>query len=112
MRSSLSSRRTGSSSTGMVGMEGNVQRSLDAFLAVRGPELIAVRRDLHAHAEPGYAEYRTTSLVAERLTEAGLRPKVLPRGTGLLVDVGSGEPMTIPNERWLLSGPTSTPCRW
>src|SRR5262252_2870084 len=91
MRSSLSSRRTGSSSTGMVGMEGNVQRSLDAFLAERGPELIAVRRDLHAHPEPGYAEYRTTSLVAECLTAAGLRPKVLPRGTGLLVDVGSGE---------------------
>ena len=72
-------------------MEGNVQRSLDAFLAERGPELIAVRRDLHAHPEPGYAEYRTTSLVAECLTAAGLRPKVLPRGTGLLVDVGSGE---------------------
>src|SRR6516164_854576 len=91
MRSSLNSRRTGSSSTGMVCMEGNVQRSLDAFLALRGPELIAVRRDVHAHPEPGYAEYRTTSLVAERLTAAGLRPKVLPRGTGLLVDVGSGE---------------------
>jgi len=75
----------------MVGMEGNVQRSLDAFLAKRGDELIAVRRDLHAHPEPGYAEYRTTSLVAECLTAAGLRPKVLPRGTGLLVDVGSGE---------------------
>jgi amidohydrolase len=75
----------------MVGMEGNVQRSLDAFLAKRGNELIAVRRDLHAHPEPGYAEYRTTSLVAQRLTAAGLRPKVLPRGTGLLADVGSDE---------------------
>src|SRR5215831_11356373 len=91
MRSSLSSRRTGSSSTGMVGMEGNVQRSLDAFLAERGPELIAVRRDLHAHPEPGYAEYRSTSLIAQRLTAVGLHPKMLPRGTGLLVDVGSGE---------------------
>ena len=72
-------------------MEGNVQRSLDAFLAARGPELIALRRDLHAHPEPGNAEYRSTRLIAERLAAAGLDPVVLPKGTGLFADVGAVE---------------------
>jgi amidohydrolase len=73
----------------MVGIEGNdLIADLDAFLAARGAELIEFRRDLHAHPEPGNGEFRTTRLVAERLTAAGLRPVVLPRGTGLLADVG------------------------
>src|ERR1700728_2275835 len=72
----------------MAVMEGNVRRSLDAFLAARRPELIALRRDLHAHPEPGDAEYRTTRIVAEHLTARGLRPVVLPKGTGLLADIG------------------------
>src|ERR1700728_2852624 len=72
----------------MAVMEGNVRRSLDAFLAARGPELIALRRDRHAHPEPGDAEYRTTRIVAEHLTARGLRPVVLPKGTGLLADIG------------------------
>ncbi|MFZ5852746.1 MAG: amidohydrolase [Actinomycetota bacterium] len=51
-------------------------------------ELVAVRRDLHAHPELGRAEVRTTRVLRERLTAAGLRPRVLPTGTGLLCDVG------------------------
>jgi amidohydrolase len=74
----------------MAVMEGNVRRSLDAFLAARGPELIALRRELHAHPEPGHAEYRTTRMIAERLTAAGLTPVVLPKGTGLLADISMG----------------------
>ena len=54
--------------------------ALDAFLARYETELIGVRRDLHAHPEPGYAEHRTTRLVADRLAEAGLRPVLLPEG--------------------------------
>jgi amidohydrolase len=71
----------------MAVMEGDVRRSLDAFLAAHGSELVALRRDLHAHPEPGNAEHRTTRLLAERLTAAGLDPVVLPAGTGLLVDI-------------------------
>jgi amidohydrolase len=75
----------------MVGMEGNhLTADLDAFLAAREAELIEFRRDLHAHPEPGNREYRTTRLVAERLTAADLRPVRLPGGTGLLADVGPG----------------------
>ncbi|WP_019875642.1 amidohydrolase [Sporichthya polymorpha] len=46
-----------------------------------------VRRDLHAHPELSGAEFRTTALVADRLAAAGLAPKVLPGGTGLVCDL-------------------------
>ena len=62
----------------------------DAWLADCGDELVAVRRDLHAHPELGNQEHRTTALLVERLSAAGLSPKVLSRGTGLVCDVGSG----------------------
>ncbi|MDP9417144.1 MAG: amidohydrolase, partial [Actinomycetota bacterium] len=54
-------------------------------------ELVAVRRDLHAHPELGRGEVRTTRVVRERLTAAGLFPRVLPGGTGLICDVGAGD---------------------
>jgi amidohydrolase len=64
---------------------------LEAFLAQHTGELVEFRRDLHAHPEIGYHEHRTTRRVAQRLTAAGLRPKRLPKGTGLTVDVGDGD---------------------
>ncbi|MCA2224327.1 M20 family metallopeptidase [Nonomuraea aurantiaca] len=68
---------------------------LDAFLTETDQELVAFRRDLHMHPELAFAEYRTTQRIAERLTAAGLVPSVLPRGTGLICDVGSGDGPTI-----------------
>src|SRR5271154_6470731 len=62
---------------------------LDAFLAGHGDELIEFRRDLHAHPELANAEQRTTRRVALRLAAAGLRPVILPKGTGLTVDIGT-----------------------
>ena len=64
---------------------------LEAFLAQHTGELAEFRRDLHAHPEIGYHEHRTTRRVALRLAAAGLRPKLLPKGTGLTVDVGDGD---------------------
>jgi amidohydrolase len=64
---------------------------LDAFLAQHTGELVEFRRDLHAHPEVGYHENRTTRRVALALAAAGLRPKLLPKGTGLTVDVGAGD---------------------
>lgn len=52
-------------------------------------ELVAVRRDLHAHPEVAHTEMRTTALVADRLRATGLRPHLLP-GTGLICDIGPG----------------------
>jgi amidohydrolase len=80
----------------MAVMEGNVRRSLDEFLAARGPELIAFRRDLHAHPETGRAERRTTRVLIERLAAAGLDPVVLPGGTGLLADIAAAENSSYP----------------
>ena len=62
----------------------------DAWLRENDAELVRVRRDLHAHPELGHAEHRTTALLVERLTAAGLKPQVLSKGTGLVCDVGSG----------------------
>ncbi len=52
-------------------------------------ELVAVRRELHAHPEVGRTEHRSTRVVAERLRAAGLEPRALP-GTGLVCDLGPG----------------------
>src|SRR5262247_919023 len=67
----------------------DLPEELDHFLAAREEELIAFRRDLHAHPELGYHEHRTTSRVSLRLAAAGLRPVILPKGTGLIVDIGA-----------------------
>jgi amidohydrolase len=61
---------------------------LDAFLAEHTGELIGFRRDLHAHPEVGYHEHRTTRRIALQLAAAGLRPMLLPKGTGVTAEVG------------------------
>lgn len=65
---------------------------LPALVAAFEDELVAFRRDLHAHPELSRAEFRTTHRLAERLTRAGLSPVRLP-GTGLICDIGSGPAM-------------------
>jgi amidohydrolase len=54
-------------------------------------ELVALRRDLHAHPELSWGEVRTTRLLRERLLAAGLAPRVLAGGTGLVCDIGTGD---------------------
>jgi amidohydrolase len=77
--------------------ESDLAGELDAFLASHEPELIGFRRDLHAHPEVGYSEHRTTRRIRLRLESAGLRPAVLPKGTGLVADVGGqpGDPPAV-----------------
>lgn len=50
-------------------------------------DLTTVRRDLHAHPELAWQERRTTALIAERLTDAGLHVTMFPT-TGLMAEVG------------------------
>ncbi|MFJ6746905.1 amidohydrolase [Streptomyces sp. NPDC091266] len=52
-------------------------------------ELSAFRRDLHMHPELGNQEFRTTAALKDRLERAGLRPRVLAVGTGLVCDIGT-----------------------
>jgi amidohydrolase len=68
--------------------EHDLEGELETFVAGQQGELIDFRRDLHAHPEVGYHEHRTTRRVALRLAAAGLRPVTLPKGTGLVVDIG------------------------
>ncbi|MFJ1803744.1 amidohydrolase [Streptomyces sp. NPDC088180] len=57
-------------------------------------ELIAFRRDLHMHPELGNQEFRTTAAIKDRLEKAGLKPKVLAVGTGVMCDVGEWDGVT------------------
>ncbi len=68
--------------------ESDLVGELEAFLESHQGELVEFRRDLHAHPEVGYSEHRTTRKIALRLEAAGLRPAVLPKGTGIIADVG------------------------
>ena len=70
--------------------EGGLPPDIAARVKAHHDELVALRRDLHAHPELSWAEVRTTRLVHERLLAAGLRPRLLPGGTGLVCDVGTG----------------------
>jgi amidohydrolase len=63
---------------------------LDRWFASRGAELIALRRHIHAHPELSGQEFETAGLVARELKAAGLQPRMLPKGNGVICDVGSG----------------------
>ena len=70
-------------------LPGEAEASLPGTLpeALRA-ELVAFRRDLHMHPELGNQEFRTTAAIKARLEKAGLRPRVLETGTGLICDIG------------------------
>jgi amidohydrolase len=73
-----------------------LDEGIDAFIEGQREELVAFRRTLHAHPELSGEEHETTERVAERLRVAGLSPRVLPGGTGLVCDVpGSGPGPTV-----------------
>ncbi|GGT11440.1 peptidase [Streptomyces kurssanovii] len=73
---------------GAVALHGTLSESLCA-------ELIAFRRDLHMHPELGNQEFRTTAMIKERLEQAGLEPRVLAAGTGLICDIGTPAPGAV-----------------
>ena len=56
-------------------------------------DVVAVRRDLHAHPEIAFTETRTTDVICTHLRSFGLHPQVLPSGTGVRCDVGSDRPL-------------------
>ncbi|NPC99055.1 amidohydrolase [Nocardioides sp. zg-DK7169] len=55
-------------------------------------DLIALRRDLHAHPELSWRETRTTALVADAVERMGWQVTRLPR-TGLVADLGDTGPI-------------------
>src|SRR4051794_34556330 len=68
---------------------------VDRWVEANNAHLVSTRRHLHAHPELAFAEFETTSYLEQRLRQAGLKPRRLPTGTGLVCDVGSGEPVVV-----------------
>ncbi len=64
---------------------------LDEFLRTGLPELVRIRRQVHAHPELGHRESATTALIMRVLDAEGITAAVLPTGTGVIAEVGSGE---------------------
>ncbi len=58
------------------------------FLEAHREDLIGLRHHLHQQPELSWHEFETTALLVQRLERAGLAPRMLPRGTGLICDVG------------------------
>ncbi len=65
---------------------------IEAVLEKYGDDLVDFRRDLHAHPELSWSEKRTTSVVADRLAEAGLEVKRID-GSGLIAELGDRGPV-------------------
>jgi amidohydrolase len=57
------------------------------------PTIIAWRRDIHAHPELNFQEFRTSKLVADTLREMGIEPQTQVGKTGVVAKIGSGEPV-------------------
>jgi amidohydrolase len=68
-------------------------RILTAWLAAHEVDVIAARRELHAHPEISKEEKRTTGLVVDWLRALDLRPDVLPTGTGALCTIDGSGPL-------------------
>ena len=62
------------------------------FAGTELDELVATRRDLHAHPELGFEEVRTSGIVADRLRQLGLEPRTGVGGTGVLARITGGKP--------------------
>ncbi|HEV2783104.1 MAG TPA: amidohydrolase [Actinophytocola sp.] len=64
---------------------------LDDWLVRNSADVVAWYRHLHAYPELSRQEFNTTELVAGLLASVGLRPTLLPAGTGLVCDIGTGD---------------------
>lgn len=62
------------------------QDSLDAAVAALEPEMIALRRHLHAHPEPSGQELQTSLELYQRLGDAGLQVRMGPDGCGVIAE--------------------------
>src|SRR2546423_7053057 len=67
---------------------------LAGLLGPFADDIVAFRRDIHAHPETGHHEVRTTARIVECLRRAGLTPQRLP-GTGVMCDLGPQGPAVL-----------------
>lgn len=74
-----------------VGSNDPLPDMLTGWLNKNEPDLVKMRRYIHAHPELSGFEQGTAAFVAERLREAGLEPRLIPGGNGVLCDIGEGD---------------------
>lgn len=85
---------------------------IDVVVDEADDDLVALRRDLHAHPELSWRELRTTALVAARMEQAGWRIIKLPR-TGLVAEIGDQGPIVaLRADLDALPVPDLTPDPW
>lgn len=64
---------------------------LRQLIAQEAPDLVAIRRDLHAHPEIGYEEQRTSQVVQRELKKSGIDFVAnLAGGTGVMAHIPGG----------------------
>ncbi|MDB5623410.1 MAG: amidohydrolase [Devosia sp.] len=70
--------------------------NINPFISKHAADFVALRRDLHAHPELGFAEFRTAGIVADRLRSWGIECTTGIGGTGVVgVLHGKGPGRTI-----------------
>jgi amidohydrolase len=64
---------------------------LDEMLSAELGELVRLRRRVHAHPELGHQESGTTALIMRTLEADGIAARLIPSGTGVIAEIGSGD---------------------
>lgn len=65
------------------------QVNLDRMVDARAPQLVAVRRHLHAYPEVSGEEYQTSQYLLKLLQDEGFDCRMPPEGRGLIVDLAA-----------------------
>lgn len=73
----------------------DLTRTIDDLTARLVPELLALRRHLHANPELAFCEHRTAAHLGEWLQDRGISVQDGIGGTGLIADVGDGRPRLL-----------------
>ncbi len=84
--------RLGASTNGATNAVARGRKAVDAWLNEHAEDLIGWRRHIHANPELSRTEFATTEFIETWLVKAGLEPRKLPTGTGLICDIGPGGP--------------------
>lgn len=96
-RSAAHATHTGAATRVTMGGQGSTAQSdiaevgpdaVDSWLADHTVDLVQWRRHIHANPELSRTEFATTEFVSAWLTKAGLTPRKMPNGTGVLCDIG------------------------
>jgi amidohydrolase len=72
-----------------------IQR-LESSVSQLEPEVLKLRRHLHASPELSGNEYRTSTFVAEQLAAAGIRYTLGPEGRGIITEISGNSASDVP----------------